>query len=244
MRMYLPLAAHRCDPRWRPKVSRGPLVDQPDEAMRKPLPLVHTARMLAPSKRGRSVRTTVSTSGSSGMATFPVSRRRKHGTESVCQAGELRHRELFGAPGSFDSRLHKRAASGLSAAQRLQRPPQHLPSSSKRLFDHLGEVRRIAHRGQRRQPRLRRQNVEGDRGTRMKGTWTDVKQDFALGLLLHHHRQAAVHLAARSRQHALGELFCTMRMARPITWPPAAASVMAKRSGRCDLVGQVPHHHK
>ncbi len=70
MRMYLPLrrtAVIRAATESLARAARST-----GRAMRKPLPLVHTAAIVAPSKRGRSVRTTVSTSGSSGMATSPA----------------------------------------------------------------------------------------------------------------------------------------------------------------------------
>ncbi len=78
----------------------------------------------------------------------------------------------------------------------------------------------------------------------MEGAWTDVKQDLALGLLLHHHRQAAVHLAARSRQHALGELLLHHEDGSANHLATCRSVGDGKKQRRRDLVGQIPHHHE
>ena len=78
----------------------------------------------------------------------------------------------------------------------------------------------------------------------MERAGTDVKQDRALGLLLHHHRQPAVHLAPRSGQHALGELLLHHEDGS-VDHPATGRSVGdGKEQRRGDLIGQVSHHHQ
>jgi len=89
--MYLPRPPHRRDPRRNRQSRQSGAIDQSGQAQG-PCHCVHTAAMVAPSRRGRRVRTMVSSSGSSGRSppTLPA-RIAAQRTECVCQARELRH---------------------------------------------------------------------------------------------------------------------------------------------------------